>query len=145
VYLEMLTKIQKPLIYMLIWEGMVCHCAHDIQETYSSFKGFNTSPCQWAQGLVIKLLKMTHGQCLYRCVQIHDKVAGTCIIARKEETQCKIERQLELGMEDHLDVDQYLAEINTNDLESGSGEHSEFWLLVICAARRLAYSGGNNN
>jgi hypothetical protein len=46
-----------------------------------------------AQGLVVKLLKMTHGQWLYRCVQIHNKVAGTCIIACKEEIQHEIERQ----------------------------------------------------
>jgi hypothetical protein len=74
---------------------------------------------------------MTHGQWLYRCVQIRDKVTDTRIIARTEEIQCDIERQLELGMEDLLDVDQYLAEFKTNDLESGSGECQENWLLAI--------------
>jgi hypothetical protein len=71
-------------------EGVVCHCACDIQDTYSSVKGSNISPCQWAQGLVIKLLERTHGQWLYRCVQIHDKVSGTCITACKEEIQWEI-------------------------------------------------------
>jgi hypothetical protein len=83
-------------------EGMVCHRAWDIQEIYSSVEGSNILPCQWAQGLVLKLLKTTHGQWLYQSVQIHDKVTGTRIIARKEEIQCKIERQLELEMEDLL-------------------------------------------
>ncbi len=78
-------------------------------------------PCQWTQGLVVKLLEMTYGQWLYPCVQIHNKVVGTRIIAHKEEIQCQIERKLELGTEDLLDVDQYLAEINTDDLGSGSG------------------------
>jgi hypothetical protein len=96
----------------------------DIQDTYSSVKGSDILSCQWAQGLVVKLLETTHGQLLYRCIQVHNKVAGTCIIAYKEEIQHKIERQLKLGMEDLLDVDQYLAEVNTNDLESGSGEHA---------------------
>jgi hypothetical protein len=114
-------------------EGMVCHRTRDIQETYSSVEGSNILPCQWAQGLVVKLLETTHGQWLYRCLQIHDKVAGTCIIARKEEIQCKIER---LGTEDLLDVDQYLAEISTDGLESGSGERQENWLLAICAAQK---------
>jgi hypothetical protein len=92
----------------------------------------NISSCHWAQGLIVKLLETTHGQFLYRCVQVHDKVAGTLIIACKEEIQRKIERQLELGMEELLD----LAEIITNDLGSGSGERQEYSLLAICAARK---------
>jgi hypothetical protein len=55
-------------------------------------------------------------------------------VAHKGEIQCKIEQQLELGMEDLLDVDQCFVEANTNDLESGSGECQEYWLLAICAA-----------
>ncbi len=84
----------------------------------------------------MKLLETTHGQWLYQCIQIHDKVAGTGIIACKEEIQRKIERQLELGTEDLLDVDQYSAEVNTNHLESGSGERQEYWLLTICTAQK---------
>jgi hypothetical protein len=82
----------------------------------------------------VKLLETTHGQWLNQCVQVHNKVAGTCIIALKEEIKRKIERQLEVGTEDLLDVYQYLAEINTDDLESGSGECQEYWLLAIHAA-----------
>jgi hypothetical protein len=94
---------------------------------------------------VVKLLKTTHGQWLYWCVQIHDKVAGTCIIAHKEEIQCKIERQLELGTEDLLDVDQYLAEINTDDLKSGFGERQDTGYLQFTLRGRRAYFGGNKN
>jgi hypothetical protein len=79
---------------------------------------------------------VTHGQWLYRCVQIHDKVAGTRIIACNEEIQHEIKRQLELGTKDLLDVDQYSAEINTNDLESGSEERQEYWLLAFHAAQK---------
>ncbi len=60
----------------------------------------------WSEGLVIKLLEATYGQWLYRCVQIHDKVTGTRVTARKEEILQEIERQLELGTEDLLDEDQ---------------------------------------
>ena len=72
-------------------EGMVWRRAWDIQDTYSSVKGSNISSCQWAQGLVVKLLETTHVQWLW-CVQVHDKVVGTHIIARKEENQHEIER-----------------------------------------------------
>ncbi len=84
---------------------------------------------------MIKLLEATLGQRLYQCVQIHDKVTGTRVTAPKEEIQQEIERQLELRMEDLLDKDQYLAEINLDDLESSLGECQEYWLLAICTAR----------
>ncbi len=84
---------------------------------------------------MIKLLEANHGQWLYRCVQIHEKVTGTRVTARKEEILQEIERQLKLGTEDLLDEDQYLAEINLDDLESSLGEPQEYCLLAICAAR----------
>ncbi len=113
---------QDDIRWQWFMEGMIYRQAWDVQDAYSSVEGSNISSCQWAQGLVVKLLETTHGQWLYWSVQVHDKVAGTCIIACKEEIQHEIERQLELGTEDLLDVDQYLAEVNTGDLESGSGE-----------------------
>jgi hypothetical protein len=58
-------------------EGMVCHQAWDIQDTYSSVERSNISSCQCSQGLVVKLLEITHGQWLYRCVQVHNKFAGS--------------------------------------------------------------------
>ncbi len=143
-YLLMATD-QDDIGWRRFMEGMVCRWARDIQGTYSSVKGCNILPCQWAQGLVVKLLKTAHGQWLYWCAQIHDKVAGTCIIAHKEEIQCKIERQLELGTEDFLDVDQYLVEISTDDLECGSGKCQEYWLLAICAARKVGLLWRQNN
>ncbi len=62
-------------------------------------------------------------------------------MARKEEILQEIERQLELGMEDLLDEDQYLAEINLDDLETSSGECQEYWLLAICTAREASLLG----
>ena len=87
---------------------------------------------------MIKLLEATHGQWLYWCVQIHDNATGTQVTACKEEILLEIERQLELGMEDLLDEDQYPAVINLDDLESSSGEHQEYWLLAICAAQEAS-------
>jgi hypothetical protein len=46
-------------------EGMVCWLIRDIQCVYLTVKGSSISPPQWTEGLVIKLLKATHGQWLY--------------------------------------------------------------------------------
>jgi hypothetical protein len=42
-------------------EGIVCHHTQDIQTVYSNVKGSSISPLQSSDGLVIKLLKATHG------------------------------------------------------------------------------------
>ena len=53
-------------------EGMICRGLRGLQELYTTVKGSNVSGEQWATGVVIKLLETTHGQWLYRCIQVHD-------------------------------------------------------------------------
>ncbi len=55
------------------------------------------NPTQWAQGLIFKLLKATHGKWIYHNIQIHDAVTGTQITLRKEVIQWEIKEQMELG------------------------------------------------
>ena len=108
-----------------------------IQRDYVEAGGCTLSTDTWAQGLVIKLLEITHGQWLYRNVQVHDTVAGTKVTERKEEIQRYIEDQMEIGEEGLDEKDHFLLEINLNDLESSSGEDQHYWLLQIAAARRV--------
>ena len=89
----------------------------------------------WAQGLVVKLLEVTHSQWLYRSVQLHDATAGVAATARKEEIQRFIEDQLDLGEEGLDERDHYLLEINLEDLETSLGEDQHYWLLQNEAAR----------
>jgi hypothetical protein len=106
-----------------------------IQELYHKKEGSSISPENWTTGLVIKLLEITHGQWLYRCVQVQDELAGTKAMQQKEELQQEIERQQEMGAENLREEDQYLCEINLRDLESSSEEKQHYWLLAIQAAR----------
>jgi hypothetical protein len=116
-------------------EGMVCRGLREIQETYSVIKGSIVSPEQWTMGLVTRLLEATDVQWLYPCVQIHDRVKGTQATQCKEELQQEIEAQQEQGYEGLLEEDQYLAEVNLDNLKSSSGERQEYWLVAIRAAR----------
>jgi hypothetical protein len=104
---QLMAADQEKIGWHRFMEGVVCRRIRDIQCVYLTVKGSSISTPKWNEGLVIKLLKATHGQWLYRCIQIHNKVSGTQLTARKEEIQQEIERQLELGMEDLLDEDQY--------------------------------------
>ncbi len=108
-------------------EGMVCRSIQGIQKTYRTMEGSNLSPTQWMVGVITKLLEATHGQWLYQCTQIHNRLNGTNATLRKEELQREIKSQQEMGMEGLMEEDQYLAEVNLEDLESTTGERQENW------------------
>jgi hypothetical protein len=55
------------------------------------------NPDKWAQGLILKLLESTHGQWIYRNIQIHDTVSNTQSTLRKEGFQREIKEQMEMG------------------------------------------------
>jgi len=49
-----------------------------------------------------------------------------------------IEAQQDMGCEDLTEEDQYLVEVNLEDLEHTLGEQQEYWLVVIQAAREAS-------
>ena len=132
---RLMARDQDDIGWRRFMEGMICQGMRAIQTEYSAIEGSNIAPDQWAAGVVIKLLEVTHGQWLYRCVQVHDKVQGTMVTQRKEELQREIEEQRERGFEGLLEEDQFLGEVNLEDLESSSGERQEYWLVAVRAAR----------
>ncbi len=125
-------------------EGMVCRSIRRIQEMYMTMDGSNLSPEQWTVGVITKLLEATHGQWLYQCIQIHDRLNGTQVTLRKEELQREIESQQEMGMEGLMEEDQYLAEVNMEDLKSTTGKRQEYWLVVIRVAREASILQGQH-
>jgi hypothetical protein len=76
---------------------------------YITLKGSNITGEQWAAGVIIKLLEITYGQWLYYCMQINNRVKGTQIMQQKEKLQMAIESRQDLGWDDLLEEDQYLA------------------------------------
>jgi hypothetical protein len=102
-------------------EGMVCREIRVIQTTHMALSGSSTNPEKWMVELITKFIEVTHGQWLYRNIQIHDKVAGTLATIRKVEIQMEIEGQQALGTVGLLDEDCHLGECNLGDLEDTSG------------------------
>ena len=116
-------------------EGMISKECRIIQQTFLTICGSKLSIACWGEGLVTKLLEITHGQWLYRNFHVHDSVSGAIASQRKEEIQHEIEKQQDLGEEGLTADDHYLMEVNLEDLETTSGERQEYWLLAIRAAR----------
>jgi hypothetical protein len=61
---------------------------------------------------------------------------------QKEELQKEIEAQQESGYDGLLKEDQYLAEVNLDDLENSSGEQQEYWLVAMRAAQEAGLLWG---
>ena len=116
-------------------EGMISRRMVEIQRDFCEIVETKKTAEQWARGLIIKLLEITHGQWLYRNVHVHDKVTGTLATKRKEELKDAILDQLYIGEEGLAEEDKYLLEINLEDLETTSGIKQHYWLLAIRAAR----------
>jgi hypothetical protein len=132
---DIMARSQDSIGWRRFMEGMVCKEIRAIQSTYSGVTRLRGNTKKWGQDLVTRLLEVTHGQWLYRNVQVHDRISGTLVTQRKEELQMEIERQQELGEEGLLEEDCYLAECNLGDLEETSGILETYWLLAIQAAR----------
>ena len=117
-------------------EGMVSKEIAAIQSDTMYGGRFQISVENWTIGLVEKLLEVTHGQWLYRNVHVHDAKAGEKAMYRKEEIRRELEHQMSLGGEGLGEEDQYLLEINLDDLEHSTGEDQAIWLLALQAARK---------
>jgi hypothetical protein len=139
---QLMARDQDEIGWRRFMEGMICQRMRTIQTEFSVIEGSKVTPDQWASGVVIKLLETTHGQWLYRCIQVHDKVQGTIVTQRKEELQREIEEQQDRGFDGLLEEDQFLGEVNLEDLETSSGERQEYWLVAVRAAREAGLLRG---
>ena len=79
---------------------------------------------------------MTHGQWLYRNVHVHDLFSGERAMNRKEALRKEIEYQIALGGDGLAEEDQYLLEINLDDLQLSSGEDQVLAYGYLQTARK---------
>jgi hypothetical protein len=135
---QKMERDQDAIGWRRFMEGMISKGMQEIQWTYHIRKGTRVSPERWAQGLILKLLKATHGQWIYRNIQIHDTVAGMQATLRKESIEQEIKKQMEQGKEGLLEEDHWMMEVNLGDMETTSGEQEEYWLMAIRAAQVAA-------
>jgi hypothetical protein len=118
--------------------GMISSKLLPIQSAYNHINGASSHATWWISDLVTQLLQVTHTQWIYRCVLVHNRNTGTLISAHKGELLKEIEHQLALGSESLDEEDRFLIECNFDDLTYTTGEHQEYWLLAIQAAREAS-------
>jgi hypothetical protein len=130
-----MAKGQDEIGWRRFLEGMIHTDFNTIQHKHYLVCGQRKTGRWWAQQLITKLLEITHGQWLYRNIQVHDRISGLQATIRKEEIQAEIEEQQEIGFDGFLQEDAYLGECNLGDLEDTSGIDEQYWLLAVKAAR----------
>jgi hypothetical protein len=118
--------------------GMVSSKLLPIQSDYLLNSKSSSPTTRWISGLITQLLQITPTQWIYRCVLVHNRTTGTLISAHKEELLKEIEHQLFLGLESLAEEDRFLLECNFDNITTTIGEHQEYWLLAIQAAREAS-------
>ena len=121
---------------------MIPHRIRAVQKDYLAVVGSTWTVTSWMKGLVVKLLEVTHGQWLYRNIQVHDQVAGALASRKKEELRAAIEEVIGGKEEDLAEEDKWLLEVNLGDLAVTSGEEEEYWMLEAALASRALGTGG---
>jgi hypothetical protein len=118
--------------------GMVSSKLIPIQSDFFLHSKSSSCAMHWIFGLITQLLQVTHTQWIYQCVLVHDRTTGTLISAHKKELLKEIDRQLTLSPEGLAEEDRFLLECNFDNLTTTTGEHPEYWLLAIQAAREVS-------
>jgi hypothetical protein len=116
-------------------EGMLSKRLVCLQADAQALSGVGLMAVSWARQLVVRLLEVTHGQWIYRNIQVHDQQQGTLRTLEKEQLQWEIEEEIGLGFEGFLAMDRSLADVRLEDLERSGGEQQEYWLLAVKTAR----------
>jgi hypothetical protein len=90
---------QDIIVWRRFMEGMLSKKLVRLQAVYRAQTGEGGNMLSWAKQLVIRLLEVTHGQWIYRNIQVHDETQGTLRMWEKELLQQEIEVEMELGFE----------------------------------------------
>ena len=129
-------EAQDKLGWRRFLEGMVSSEFRAIVEKLGLSENCYATPLKWCKDLILKLQEITHGLWIYRNLSIHDSSKGVLAVQRREKLLEEIEKQIQLGGEGLDEKDEWMLEVNLDDLEEGStGVYETYWLLAIETAR----------
>jgi hypothetical protein len=148
--LECATDLNLPPVYreyvasqdIIGWDGfamgMVSSKLLPLLSMIAHNSKLSSNATWWISEFITQLLQVTHTQWIYRCVLVHDRTTGILISTHKEELLKEIEHQLLLGADGLKEQDRFLLKCIFDELATTSGEHQEYWLLAILAAREAS-------
>ena len=97
--------------------------------------GSDRCPDQWAKGLVLNLLMISHELWLQRNKIVHERHANGLLLAEAARVRWAIQDEFDLGGDDLFEEDQWLLELGLDHVLGLSGHDQENWLTDIRLAR----------
>lgn len=116
-------------------EGKVTKDIQELQWVYLASKRTRLTVDSWMKGFVCKLIEMTHKQWIFCCVTKHHMTKGTRALANQQDLLNAIEEQLKMGAKSLAPEDQWMLELDQNEINSKSARWQQYWLWAVEAAR----------
>ena len=121
-------------------EGRISKEFYGIQCLHLSKSHSRINGNDWMNGLITRLIHISHSQWLFRNFTLHDSQCGYKRLKDKEEVQMQI---IELSKTDPAripDHSRFLLEIDTEILRTSDYETQVYWVAAMEAARRARAS-----
>ena len=94
---RLMARAQDKIGWRRFMEGVISKKLVCIYAEHQELTGAGISTEKWASQLVIWLLEVTHGQWVYRNIQVYDEACGSLQTREKEQLQADIDEQMDLG------------------------------------------------
>ena len=134
--LLILAKTQDMIGWRNFTEGKLTRYFRVVQKRYLSHAGASLTVDSWLKAFISKLMEMTHGMWIFRCISKHHRTKGSLVLASKAKLFKEIERQLAMGEEAIAEEDRWMLEVDVAQLRDSTLEEQQYWLHAIEAARQ---------
>ena len=114
--LMILAKTQDMIGWRNFTEGKLTRYFRVVQRQYLERVGASLTADSWIKAFICKLMEMTHGMWIFRCISKHHRTKGALVLASKAKLFKEIESQLALGEEALAEEDRWMLEVDVGQL-----------------------------
>ena len=134
-----LAYLVDDLGYRNILEGRIPKMFYDVRSADIQRRGLCKHAGHWCNGLILRLLQITHRQWTFRCGTVHLRRPDGLTSSQRDCLACKCEELLWTDPTTLLDEDRYLLNINFEALGDTSSSTWQAWLSEMEDARCVTF------
>jgi hypothetical protein len=122
-----------------ILEGRIPKMFYDVRSADIQRRGLRKHAGHWCNGLILRLLQITHRQWTFRCGTVHLRGPDGLTSAQRDRLARKCEELLWTDPTTLLDEDRYLLNIDFEALGDAPSSTRQAWLSEMEAARCVSH------
>ena len=130
-----LAIIQDRLGFRNMLEGRIPCLLYNVRADYIKERGLRKHPGHWCNGLITRLLQITHRQWTYRNGTVHLRGPDGLTLSQQRALAQKCEDLLWTDPSDLLEADRALLDMDFSRLGSGPATDRQMWVSEMEAAR----------